>query len=183
MSRTTHRQLLKSDIPALVALVNSAYRGDSSKKGWTTEADLLGGQRIDPEKAEEILRNPDQVVWVWPEGDSSLMACVLLERKSDRAYLGMLTVSPTLQNSGMARQILQVAETWVQNNWLLSTIEMTVIGSRQELISWYQRRGYQLTGESRPFPMHDERFGLPKVSQLEFIVLEKNCEKIRLKRQ
>lgn len=174
MSRTTHRPLSKSDVPALVALVNSAYRGDSSKKGWTTEADLLGGQRIDDGKVEEILRNPDQLVWVWPELENSLLACVLLERKNDRAYLGMLTVSPTLQNSGMGRQILQVAEDWVKNNWQLSTIEMTVIGSRQELISWYQRRGYRLTGEIRPFPMHDERFGLPKVQQLEFVVLEKN---------
>ena len=52
-------------------------------------------------------------------------------------------------------------------------MEMTVIANRGELIAWYERRGYVLTGERRPFPLDDPRFGLPKTRDLAFVVLEK----------
>lgn len=160
----------------LVELVNSAYRGDTSKVGWTTEADLLGGQRIDAERVQEILANSEMQVLVWPRASDpseGLDACVLLERTGTRAYLGMLTVRPGLQNQGWGREMLETAEQWVATHWNSLAVEMTVISVRQELIQWYERRGYRKTGERRPFPMSDLRFGLPKVEHLEFIVMEK----------
>lgn len=177
MSRQTHHVLGENELSSLVELVNSAYRGESSKAGWTTEADLLGGQRIDFAKAHEIFTNRLQQVLVWPSGQSvgpSLNACVLLERKGQKAYLGMLTVRPQLQNFGLGRKLLETSEAWVKENWQVSEVEMTVVSARTELIAWYERRGYRLTGERRPFPMTDERFGLPKVAHLEFVVLEKS---------
>lgn len=162
------------DAEAISFLVNAGYRGESSQKGWTTEAHLLGGQRIDPEKVCELIATPNQIILIWPHAnEKDVTACVLLERKAQTAYLGMLTVNPLLQNTGMGRQILKVAEAWVQREWGSKQIEMTVVSVRHELISWYQRRGYSLTEETRPFPMEDQRFGLPKVDHLEFVVLVK----------
>lgn len=170
----TCRSAQSEDAESIVQLVNSAYRGEGAKEGWTTEADLLGGVRIDLERVVGLLAHPDQhlLLWLNPETRRPV-ACVLLERRQGKAYLGMLTVSPQLQNAGMGRQILSVSEAWVKENWQLTAIEMTVISVRQELIDWYVRRGYQLTGERRAFQMNDPRFGIPKVDFLEFVVLEK----------
>lgn len=180
MSRLTlpaPRPLKIAEAPALTRLVNSAYRGESSRKGWTTEAHLLGGQRIDDEKSAALARDTAQgkgsLVLVWARGDGALDACVLLERQGDKAYLGMLTVAPELQNAGWGRMMLAQAENWVAREWGARRVEMTVISVREELIAWYERRGYRRTGERRPFPMSDARFGLPKVDHLEFVVLEK----------
>lgn len=174
------RPLDFADAPALVTLVNSAYRGESSKQGWTTEADLLGGQRIDLERAQQFAEQTqsggDIQVLVWPWNDGTLAACVSLERRGRAAYLGLLTVAPGRQNAGWGRQLLEQAESWVQKKWGSRKVEMTVISVRSELIAWYERRGYRQTGETRPFPMTDVRFGLPKVAHLEFVVLEKTFE-------
>jgi len=178
MSRGTHRPFIDSDTPALVALINSAYRGESSKRGWTTEADLIGGQRIDAERVQELARIPANQILVWPSLEENrgpgLNACVLLENRQSRGYLGLLTVSPQLQNGGWGRKVLEVAEDWVRTKWNLKVMEMTVISVRQELIDWYRRRGYQVTDERRPYPMNDPRSGLPQVAHIEFIVMQKN---------
>jgi ribosomal protein S18 acetylase RimI-like enzyme len=166
------RPAILEDVPSLVALVNSAYRGDSSRVGWTTEADLLGGQRIDSERLAETITQPDQVVLVHERGDGPL-ACVLLERVGDSAYLGLLTVRPTAQGDGIGRQLLTAAEKFVSEAWQSRSIHMTVIVQRSELIAWYERCGYHRTGEFRPFPYGDERSGLPKRSDLQFEVLRK----------
>lgn len=183
MSRQTlpaPRPLKRTEAAALTQLVNSAYRGESSEKGWTTESHLLGGQRIDEAQAtllaEATLHSDDTQVLVWPHADGSLEACVLLERHGDKAYLGMLTVNPLRQNGGWGREMLSQSENWVAREWQSKAIEMTVISVRQELIAWYERRGYRQTGEIRPFPMTDERFGMPKVDHLEFVVLEKTLK-------
>lgn len=170
------RQAKIEDIPLLNELVNSAYRGESSKKGWTTEADLLGGQRTDPKFLEETLQAKENTILVFCQNDK-LLGCVLLKKQDESAYLGMLTVRPDLQSSGLGRKILAVAEDWVLQSWGLKQIEMTVIERRIELIAWYERRGYLKTEERRPFPYGDERFGLPKVKGLEFIVLKKSLLK------
>lgn len=166
-----------TEAAALTTLVNSAYRGESSEKGWTTESHLLGGQRIDEAKATSLAaataNSKDTKVLVWPHEDGSLEACVLLERHGDLAYLGMLTVNPERQNGGWGREMLAQAEAWAAAEWKVEKIEMTVISVRDELIAWYERRGYQRTGETRPFPMADAAFGLPKVPHLEFVVMEK----------
>ena len=159
----------EQDIPALNVLVNGAYRGDSSRKGWTTEADLLDGIRIDEDALQTMLRNPDVMILKYEQA-GQLLGCVYLETKGQTLYLGMLTVSPDAQNSGIGKQLLASAEQ-IAYKKQCRAITMTVITQRHELIAWYQRRGYQPTGETQPFP-DDPRFGFPK-QPLTFVVLKK----------
>lgn len=163
-----------ADVEAIVALVNSAYRGDSSRAGWTTEADLLGGQRVDADGIRELVVAEGRRLLVHRGADGALLACVLLEPKSaGGCYLGMLTVRPTLQAAGFGRRLLAAAEKYAAAELRASYVEMTVISVRTELVAWYERRGYARTGERRPFPYGDERFGLPQRPDLEFEVLSK----------
>jgi len=166
------RRAVEADAEALVALVNSAYRGESSKAGWTTEADILGGQRVDLPGMIDTLTAPRKFVLVH-EDAGALVACVLLERSGDDPYLGMLTVKPTAQGGGLGRRLMEAAERWVVDHWNARSIHMTVITQRTELIAWYERHGYARTGVRKPFPYGDERFGLPKREDLEFEVLRK----------
>lgn len=160
------------DVVDIVALVNSAYRGDGSRRGWTTEADLLGGQRTDAREVGPQVTGPGSVMLLCHRG-SELIGCVHLQRGEGRAYLGMLAVRPHLQGAGVGKHFMEAAERFIREQWRLGLVEMTVISTRDELIAYYLRRGYRLTGEKRPFP-RDERFGLPKVERLEFVVLEKH---------
>jgi ribosomal protein S18 acetylase RimI-like enzyme len=166
------RRAVLADVPALEALVNSAYRGDSSRAGWTTEADLLGGQRVDRAGLAEAIESPGSVILVH-ESEGGPLACVRLERTDDSCYLGMLTVRPTAQAAGMGRRLLLAAERFAAREWGARSVHMTVIVQRTELIDWYVRRGYARTGECRPFPYGDERFGLPRRGDLAFEVLRK----------
>jgi GNAT superfamily N-acetyltransferase len=163
-----------ADVPALVELVNGAYRGDSSRRGWTTETDLVGGQRIDAAALAEILASPDNVLLVL-RAQSGLFACAHISRcaagAAGVAGLGLLTVRPALQGSGLGRQMLAAAERYARQHFEARSMEMTVIADREELIAWYERRGYQRSGETRPFPYRDERFGVPKRDGLEMLVL------------
>lgn len=161
-----------ADVPALVALVNSAYRGDSSRAGWTTEADLLGGQRVDEAGIVEMLDGPGSAVLIYAPA-APPTACVHLERTGDDAYLGMLTVQPTEQRGGIGRQLLEATELWAMEHWGSRAIHMTVIAQRPELIAWYERRGYRRTDTRKAFPYGDARFGLPKRDDLVFEVLHK----------
>jgi ribosomal protein S18 acetylase RimI-like enzyme len=166
-------KVTRTDIPELVSLVNSAYRGDSSKKGWTTEADLLDGVRTDPNTLLEQLNQPEQTILKAVDDSHKILGCVSLLEKKDKLYLGMLTVQPDIQASGIGKKLLQAAEDYAKIKNIYC-IEMTVISVRQELIAWYQRRGYLLTGEKRAFPS-DPKFGIKK-QDLEFVVLEKHLE-------
>lgn len=162
----------EADLPALHALIERAYRGDTARAGWTHEADLLGGQRTDPEALAAMLADPGQRL-LGARGAAGLVGCVALTRVApDRCYLGLLTVEPTLQAAGLGRRLLAEAEAEARR-WGATVVEMTVIARRAELVAWYERRGYGPTGERRPFPMEDPRFGLPKTDDLEFLVLEK----------
>lgn len=159
-----------SDIPEIEALVNRAYRGDSSRKGWTTEADLLDGIRIDQERLQHMIKKEGSEIFIYRNSENKLLACVHLENQGDYTYLGMLTVDPELQGSGIGKKILAAAES-IARGWQSAAMEMTVITDRKELIEWYCRHGYMLTTEKKPFPS-DPRFGIPK-KQLEFVVLRK----------
>lgn len=167
------RAATPQDVVLLHELVNSAYRGDSSKKGWTTEADLLGGQRTDPDSLLSMIEDPQAVILLTFE-DRDLIGCVFLKNQNTHGYLGMLTVKPTLQSSGLGREILRASEDWVSQKWHLPKMEMQVIRQRGELIAWYERRGYAVTDQRRPFPYGDAKFGLPKVEDLEFVIMEKS---------
>jgi ribosomal protein S18 acetylase RimI-like enzyme len=161
----------KNDIPEINILVNSAYRGESSKKGWTTEEHLLGGIRTDEDGLSKTLENENITVLKYIE-NNKIIGTVSLEKQGNKLYLGMLTVSPELQGGGVGKQLLRASEEFAkQEN--MPKIVMTVISVRSELIAWYERHGYVRTGETSPFPMDDPNFGIPK-EFLEFVVLEKN---------
>ena len=160
----------EKDIAALDLLVNSAYRGESSKKGWTTEADLLDGLRTNPDSLKQMINDPDAVVLKYSDESGALLACVYLKKKASKLYLGMLTVSPELQGKGIGKHLLAAAENYAKEN-SCEEITMTVISVRHELIAWYERHGYRATGETEPFPA-DPEFGLPK-TPIHFIVMEK----------
>ena len=166
------RPVVAADLPALHALIERAYRGDSARAGWTHEADLLGGQRTDLAALGDMLADPDQQLLVALDGDG-ITGCVAVARKPDgRGYLGLLTVDPRLQAAGLGRRLIAAAEDCARG-FGAAVIEMTVIAGRVELIAYYERRGYALNGERRPFPLDDVRFGLPKTRELEFVVLAK----------
>ena len=161
-----------ADVDALVALVQSAYRGDASRAGWTTEADLLDGQRTDPEGVGRTIADPNSRI-VLAEQDGRLMACAHIECQPRGAYFGMFSVNPKSQGGGIGNQLIAECERIARDEWHCASVFMTVIRQRDELIAWYERRGYAKTGERKPFPYGDARFGLPKRDDLEFIVLEK----------
>jgi len=158
------------DIPALNILINSAYRGETSKKGWTTEANLLEGKRTNEEELTETILNPKNTILKYTENDK-IIGSVLLVEKEHQLYLGMLTVSPELQNSGIGKQLLAEAENHAKSLGL-SSIVMTVISVREELIAWYKRHGYVDTGEREAFPESGIHVTVSEVP-LEFIYLEK----------
>jgi GNAT superfamily N-acetyltransferase len=162
-----------SDLPALHELIEGAYRGDSAKLGWTHEADLLGGQRTDIQVLKSMLADPAQTILILRDGEE-IDACVALaDHGNGLAYLGMFTVAPARQATGIGRLLLAASEEHAVAAFGANRIEMTVIAQRSELIAWYERRGYRFTGERRPFPANDPRFGLPRRDDLEFVVLEK----------
>ncbi|CAN5376788.1 GNAT family N-acetyltransferase [soil metagenome] len=173
MSDPTIRAAPEDDVSALHRLVEHAYRGDEARRGWSHEADLLDGQRTDAPALSEAIADADRVVLL-AHRESTLVGCVMLIRQDDgSAYLGMLSVEPTLQAAGLGRYLLRVAEREAVARFQATRIEMTVIRQRPELIAWYERRGYALTGATADFPMDDERFGLPRRRDLQFLVLAK----------
>jgi ribosomal protein S18 acetylase RimI-like enzyme len=173
--KTAYRIASLDDVPALVDLVDSAYRGERSLAGWTTEEALLGGQRIDEAMLAASIADPLHVTLVFEREDMRVpFACVALEQREGYAYLGMVTVRPDLQGHGAGRLVLEAAEAYVASHWKRPRARMTVIAQRHALIAWYERRGYVLTGETAPFPYGDARFGLPKREDLYFVVLEKS---------
>ncbi|MFF9076141.1 GNAT family N-acetyltransferase [Streptomyces sp. NPDC014735] len=171
--RLTFRDAVDADVPVLVALVESAYRGDSSRVGWTTEADILDGQRTDPDGVRQVVEAPGSRLLV-VERDGTVVACCQLERRGDAAYFGMFAVRPDLQGAGLGKVVIAEAERAVREDWGAAEMHMTVISVREELIAWYERRGYRRTGRTSPFPYGDERFGIPQRDDLAFELLIKD---------
>ena len=190
------RNATLADVSAVVELVESAYRGEASRAGWTTEADLLDGQRTDEIEIREIIRGAhsrirlaeqspaglqilDQIQAHTPSQEralphaASLVGCVRIENAGDAGYIGMVSVLPTLQSAGIGRQLLHEAERVIRDELRLPRARMTVIGQRDTLIAWYQRRGYSLTGKQEKFPYGQPRAGTPRRDDLYFEVLEK----------
>jgi ribosomal protein S18 acetylase RimI-like enzyme len=176
----TFRSATLEDIPALINLVTSAYRGDASKQGWTTEADILDGQRIDAHMLRADLAQTKSMILIAESGER-LFACaqVAVEPTTDSiptAYFGMFSVSPDAQGSGIGKIVLAESERLARNTLGCARVRMTVIDCREELIAFYERRGYVRTGIKKPFPYGDPRYGLPKRDDLQFEVLEKMLE-------
>ncbi len=162
-----------ADAADVVGLVESAYRGDASRAGWTTEADLLDGQRTDAEELAGILADPDARLLLAARGHE-IVGCVLLRREAvTGAYIGMLAVRPFLQALGIGKRLLAEAEKRARAEFGTKRSRMTVIEQRQDLIAWYVRRGYRVTTRTEPFPYGNPRFGSPRRADLRFVVLEK----------
>jgi ribosomal protein S18 acetylase RimI-like enzyme len=168
----TFRPATAADAERVIALVESAYRGDASRAGWTTEADFLDGRRTGPDDIEAILARPRSCLLL-AENDGELVACAHVAVEDGAGYFGMFSVSPGLQGGGVGKQVLAEAERIAHEDWACPTMRMTVIDIRDELIAFYERRGYVRTGTKKPFPYGDARFGLPKRDDLRFEVLEK----------
>jgi len=159
-----------ADIPALEALVNQAYRGDTSRQGWTTEADLLDGTRIDAAELHQMLQAPGATLLTARDEYGVLVGCVYLQVQPPLLYLGMLSVRPTLQAQGVGKLLLRAAEDHARQHGC-RRLKITVISDRAELLAWYERHGYQRTGATEAFPT-DPRFGVPRKA-LVLRVLEK----------
>lgn len=167
MTAIAIRAATSDDVAALHPLIERAYRGDTAKAGWTHEADLLFDDRTSAEELSNLIADPDRVILL-AHRDGALIGCVQVARAGDDlAYLGMLTVEPTVQASGLGRRLLAAAEREAVAHFGARRMEMTVIHRRTELIAWYERRGYAPTGETRPFPVDPPR------PELDFVVLEK----------
>jgi ribosomal protein S18 acetylase RimI-like enzyme len=168
------RHAVATDAPALAALVHSAYRGDTSRQGWTSEADLLDGDRISAGDVAAIIAEPEALVLVGLDDDGDILACCEL-RHSRRGvgYFGMFAVRPGLTGRGTGRTVMAEAERLAVELWGVSSMEMSVIAQRTELTAWYERMGYRRTGETKPFPYGDARFGQPRREDLYFEVLSK----------
>jgi ribosomal protein S18 acetylase RimI-like enzyme len=163
----------EADIDAIVTLVEGSYRGDASRAGWTTEADLLDGKRIDAERVREDLERPGSVVLLG-ERIGEMLACANVCIEEGAGYFGMFSVQPGLQGAGIGKRMLAEAERIARDEWRMPVMRMTVIDVRDELIAFYERRGYRRTGIHKPFPYGDERFGIPKRDDLRFEILEKS---------
>lgn len=176
MTDLTFREAGAADVPAVVALVESAYRGESSRAGWTTEADLLEGQRTDAAGISAVVAGPDSLLLL-AERDGRLLGCCELRRAGTAddvvAYFGTFAVDPAAQGGGIGRRLLAHADAEAVRRWRAPALEMTVIAQRGDLIAWYERLGFARTGGRRPFPYGDERFGRPLRDDLEFVVLRR----------
>lgn len=161
----------ESDIPQLLTLINRAYRGEASKKGWTTEAHLLEGDlRTDAEGLNGLMRRADAVILKYTDDTGVLSGCVFLEKQGDRLYLGMLSVDPEKQAQGTGKKLLAAAEEHARQN-SCHAIFMRVFTVRRELIAWYERHGYRHTGETQPYA-GAAKFGVP-TGPLVFSIMEK----------
>jgi ribosomal protein S18 acetylase RimI-like enzyme len=159
------------DISKIVELVESVYRGESATKGWTSEADILDGQRTDAQMIREMIEEPGSSLFVIDQDKDTLAASVHLKKEDGFGYIGMVSVSTTVQNTGVGKKLLLFCEEQIKS-WGFSQARITVIHTRRELIAWYERFGYVRNGVSHPFP-EDPRFGKPKVSGLTLVEFEK----------
>ena len=173
MTEIDIRDAVPADIPALHGLIESAYRGEASRAGWTTEADLLDGQRTDPDDLTGILADPKQGLLTAWRGDD-LVGCILIaDRGEGTGYFGMLSISPTLQGGGLGRRLVEAAHAALADRFGARRVRISVFPQRETLIGWYERLGYRLTGDTLPFPYGNPRFGLPLRDDLYFLVMER----------
>jgi GNAT superfamily N-acetyltransferase len=164
-----------ADLEEIAALVNGAYRGGKATAGWTHEADYLDGQRTDAATLRrDLAAGTGALLLAFRDAPAfPALGCVWLEPAEDGVwYLGLLTIRPDQQDRRLGRAVLEAAERLARERGA-RRIRITVVNLRHTLISWYERRGYALTGGTQPFPYDDARFGVPRRADLAFVVLEK----------
>ena len=153
MAEVQFRFAEAADVPALKALIESGYRGEAARAGWTHEADYIAGERITIDELHAMIAAPDQRFILGLDGGALIGCVALTDLGGGMAYLGLLCVSPMLQAGGLGRALLARAEACAADTLGAREIEMTVVSRRSELVAYYQRRGYGLTGEIHPFPV------------------------------
>ena len=163
------------EVARVVRLVESAYRGEASRRGWTTEADLVGGRRTDEVAVGGLVDEPATTVLVAFDGPALVGCCALTDRPGRPARLSMLAVAPDRQGGGVGRALLEAAVRRAGEVLGARAVDLAVLAPRPELRAWYARRGFVETGRTEPFPYGDERFGLPVRDDLVFVVLERPC--------
>jgi len=160
-----------ANVADITSLLNSAYRGESSKQGWTTEAHLIAGEvRIDEDHLHKVMQSPGSIFLLYSNEQQEITGCVNLQQFGKKIYLGMFSVSPKSQGFGIGKQLLKASDEYAKHLQCTS-IYMVVISAREELIDWYKRHGYKDTGERRPFT--EDGLSGKHLLPLEFMVLEK----------
>lgn len=172
---TTVRTATAADVPALLELIHAAYRGEPSRAGWTSEADLLDGSRTNAEILVADLADAMTTYLVLEDAAGLLACCAVTDRGGGTAYFGTFAVRPSAQGSGVGGTLLAAAGDHARAAGA-ARMEMTVLVQRPELIAWYLRRGYAETGQTRPFPYGDARYGTPRRPDLIFSVLSAPLE-------
>ena len=165
------RPALAADSVLIAALVNRAYRGDASRQGWTTEADLLDGLRTTAAEVQQLMTSAHSTILVCTHG-TDLIASVCLEQDANTAHIGMFVVNPAMQKLGVGKQLLTYAESYAVQHWSVNKFYMYVITLRHELIAFYERRGYRRTGMLKTFPVNPDMWQ-PKMAGLQLELLEK----------
>lgn len=165
-----------ADLPAVAALMNASFRGPATQRAWTGEGGYLNGERSNvPLLREEIAAGARYFI-VRDAPTTPITGCVRLQPVSAALWhLGSLAVDPALQSAGLGRKLLHASELYATEHGA-RILELTVINIRETLISWYERRGYSRTGEMRPFPYGDNRYGTPTRQDLAFVVLRKKLQ-------
>ena len=165
------RSATLADIARVVTLVDSAYRGEASRRIWANEASLLDGRRTDHERVRALIEASQSLI-VLAECAGKIIACAHIKQCGELCHFGMFSVCPELQGVGVGSAVLSECERFARKSWGSRAMEMSVIRQRDDLIAWYERWGYRRTGEAKPFPYGDERLR-PRRSDLDFVVLEK----------
>lgn len=166
-----YRPAVLGDVENIVVLVNSAYRGDTSRAGWTTEADLLDGQRTDADEVRTLIGKDDAIILLCMQGEE-IIGSVHMQHEGHAARMGMLVIKPGMQGKGLGKKFMMAAEATAIRMWGVDKMLMNVITLRTELIAFYERRGYRRSGKLESFPQ-GVRFGIPKIAGLQFELLEK----------
>lgn len=167
------RLAVPADADRLVELIRSAYRGEASRQGWASEADLVGGDRISVEQVLSMIGGPSSVMLVLDEENGIIACCQLEDRGNSLAYFGTFAVSPAAQGAGLGRRLMAEAERQAVRRFGSAVLEMTVLAQQEMLVAWYERLGFRRTGETRPFPA-DQAHARPLHGDLHFVVLAKS---------
>ena len=167
------RLAVPADAERLAALIRTAYRGEASRQGWTSEVDLVGGDRINVEQVRSLIEGPSSMMLVLGEENGIIACCQVEDRGDSLAYFGTFAVSPAAQGAGLGRRLMAEAERHAALTFGSAELEMTVLAQQEMLIAWYERLGFRRTGETRPFPA-DETFARPLRDDLHFVVLAKS---------
>lgn len=172
MNNYNFREAKIAEAEPIVFLINSAYRGESSRLGWTTEADLLAGLRTNVTNILTLIADKNSKLLIC-EYQKILVGSVLIQMHEQQLIIGMLAVSPSYQGKGIGKQLLAFAEFTAWQTWAVRRFLMYVIPLRHELVAFYERRGYQRTGLYQRFPENPTMW-MPKVTNLHLELLEKN---------